>query len=267
MAKHFTRAQLQAIADALGDTSEGLTGSEIAHLLATCRISDVSPDITKRHRLFNAFVGHQNTIQDRVPILAFIRHSMKPEAYIRTPDRYEPMRARLNRALLFAGLQVEANGKLMAADAAETISEAQRRARELRTDMETMGIHPEVLRFCRDELLADNYFHAVLEAVKSIADRLREKTGLSSDGAVLVDQALGGDPPLVCINAWGDDTDRSEQRGFTNLVKGIFGMFRNTTAHAPKINWAVNKNAAEEALALVSLVHRRLDAATMPPRV
>jgi Protein of unknown function (Hypoth_ymh) len=47
-----------------------------------------------------------------------------------------------------------------------------------------------------------------------------------------VDQALGGDPPLTCINAWSNDTDRSEQRGFANLVKGIFGMFRNTTAHA-----------------------------------
>jgi uncharacterized protein (TIGR02391 family) len=133
--------------------------------------------------------------------------------------------------------------------------------------METLGIHPEVLRFCRDELMADNYFHAVLEAVKSIADRLREKTGLGSDGAVLVDQVLGGDPPLVCINGWANETDRSEQRGFAHLVKGIFGMFRNTTAHAPKIAWAVDKSSAEEALSLVSLVHRRLDTTIMPPRV
>ena len=65
MAKQFTRSQLQAIADALGDTSEGLTGSEIARLLATCRIADTSPEITKRHRLFNAFVSHQNEKQNR----------------------------------------------------------------------------------------------------------------------------------------------------------------------------------------------------------
>jgi uncharacterized protein (TIGR02391 family) len=264
--KLFTQAQLQAIADALGDTSEGLTGSEIAHLLATCSIQDTSPEITKRYRLYNAFAAHQNAQQDRRRILGFIRFAMKPETHLRVSERYEPLRARLNRALLFAGLQVEDNGALVHADAAQTISEAQRRARELRADMETIGIHPEVLRFCRDELLADNYFHAVLEAVKSIADRIRERTGLSSDGAVLVDQALVGDPPLVCINAWRTDTDRSEQRGFVNLVKGIFGMFRNTTAHAPKINWAVDKSAAEEALSLVSLVHRRLDVASMPPR-
>ena len=29
----------------------------------------------------------------------------------------------------------------------------------------TRGVHSDVLRFCREELLADNYFHAVLEAV------------------------------------------------------------------------------------------------------
>ncbi|TIS16803.1 MAG: TIGR02391 family protein, partial [Mesorhizobium sp.] len=35
---HFTQDQLQAIADALADTSAGLTGSEIAFLLRTCEI-------------------------------------------------------------------------------------------------------------------------------------------------------------------------------------------------------------------------------------
>ena len=42
MGKMFTQMQLQAIADALGDTSEGLTGFEIAHLLAT---SEPVPEI------------------------------------------------------------------------------------------------------------------------------------------------------------------------------------------------------------------------------
>ena len=56
----FTQAQLQAIAEALGDTDDGLTGSEIAHLLTTCGISDVDPTLTKRHRLYNAFAQDQN---------------------------------------------------------------------------------------------------------------------------------------------------------------------------------------------------------------
>jgi hypothetical protein len=39
----FTQSILTAIADALGDTDEGLTGTEIGHLLETCHIKDVCP--------------------------------------------------------------------------------------------------------------------------------------------------------------------------------------------------------------------------------
>ena len=267
MGKMFTQMQLQAIADALADTSEGLTGSEIAHLLATCRMTDTDPLLTKRHRLYNAFVHTQNAKQDRVPILAFIRYAMKPEQYARDPGRHEPMRANLNRALAFCGLAIEESGKLVAIEAVQTLTEAQRRADELRADLELRRVHPDVLRFCREELLKDNYFHAVLEASKSVADKLRVKTGLTDDGGALADRALGGELPLLAINPLATESERSEQKGFVNLVKGLFGMFRNTTAHAPRITWAVSKDDAEEVFTLLSLVHKRIDSATMPPRV
>jgi hypothetical protein len=37
------------------------------------------------------------------------------------------------------------------------------------------------LRFSREEPLAENCFHAVLEAVKTVADKLRSRTGQSDD--------------------------------------------------------------------------------------
>lgn len=266
MAKMFTQMQLQAIADALGDTSDGLTGSEIHHLLVTAKIKDVDPPATKRHRLYNAFVVHQNGSQDRTNILAFIRFAMKPEQYARELTRYEPMRAMLNRALAFTGLAVDAAGQLDSVDKVRTLPEAQRRADELRTDLELRKVHPDVLKFCREELLKDNHFHAVLEATKSVADKLRTRTGLADDGATLVDRALAGEVPLLAINPLSTESERSEQRGFANLVKGLLGMFRNTTAHAPKISWAIDKDDAEEVFTLLSLVHKRIDQAHMPPR-
>ena len=88
----FSQEQLQAIADALGDTNDGLTGSEIALLLESCKIEDVDSTLTKRHRLYNAFANNQNKLQDRKPILGFIRKAMKPERFVRCADRFEPMR-------------------------------------------------------------------------------------------------------------------------------------------------------------------------------
>ena len=50
----FNDQTLQAICDVLGQTDTGLTGGEIGRLLRDCRISDPSPTLTKRHRLFDA---------------------------------------------------------------------------------------------------------------------------------------------------------------------------------------------------------------------
>jgi uncharacterized protein (TIGR02391 family) len=99
---------------------------------------------------------------------------------------------------------------------------------------------------------ADDYFHAVLEDVKSVADKIRQRTGQTDDGATLIDRTLGGSPPLA-INSLATESERSERKGFANLVRGTFGMFRNPPAHA--------------ALTIVSLIHRRIDSARMPPRV
>ena len=123
-----------------------------------------------------------------------------------------------------------------------------------------------MLRFCREELVADDYFHAVLEAVKSIADKIRTRTGLTDDGNTLIDRALGGELPMLAINPLKTESEKSEQKGFANLLRGTFGMFRNTTAHEARIHWPIGKEDAEDLLSLVSLIHRRLDAAHMPPR-
>ncbi len=266
MGQLFQQAELEAIAGALGDTAEGLTNPEIGRLIETCAMVDPGA-MTKRHRIYQAFAECQNRLQDRTRILGFIRHAMKPVRYAREPHRFEPMRANLNRALAFAGLVVTEAGMLQKAEQATTLPEAQRRAQELRSDLETRGVHPDVLRFCRAELLTDNYFHAVLEAVKSVASKIRDRTGLTDDGAALVDRALSGNPPMLAVNALVSASERSEQSGFANLVRGAFGMFRNPTAHEARIHWPMTKADAEDLLSLVSLIHRRLDASHMPPRV
>lgn len=261
----FTQEQLEAIAAALGETSEGLTNSEIEFLFRSCEMVDPGP-ITKRHRIYNAFVESQNRRRDRTRILGFIRKAMNPARYAREPQRFEPMRLNLNRALSFAGLAVSEAGVLESVSRATTLSEAERRAQDLRSDLELRRAHPDVLRFCRAELLSADYFHAVQEAAKSIADKIRVQTGLLDDGGTLVDRALCGTPPMLAINALRTVSERSEQSGFANLVKGVFGMFRNPTAHEARIHWPMSKDDAEDLLTMISLVHRRLDSSHMPPR-
>jgi len=259
MEKIFSQSELEGISQALADTNEGLTGSEIGSILQSLKIKDPTPDMTKWKRLYNALEERQYNSRNRRAVLEFIRQAIKPVRYTKQPERFETMRANLNRTLSFAGIAILDDGSLVEVKQAQTISEAYRRADELRLDLIQRGVHPDVLFFCREELVVDNYFHAVLEATKSIADKLRKKTGLIEDGASLVDAALGGNQPVLAINSFVSGSERSEQSGFVNLVKGIFGMFRNTTAHAPRALWNISKEDAEDLLSIVSLIHRRLD--------
>jgi len=89
-------------------------------------------------------------------------------------------------------------------------------------------------------------------------------TGLTSDGTELVRATLtNASGPLLAINAGRTATDRSEQSGFANLVIGVVGLCRNPTAHDPKSSRAVSDEELVEALTAMSMVHRRLDDASV----
>ncbi|MGH9893682.1 MAG: TIGR02391 family protein, partial [bacterium] len=124
--------------------------------------------------------------------------------------------------------------------------------------------HPEVLRFCRAELLQDNYFHAVFEATKGLAQRIRDLTGLHADGAALVDEAFALKNPRLAFNSLQSETEKSEHVGFGMLLKGCFAAIRNPRAHEPRILWKDEDDAADY-LTLISLLHRKLDEAVGVP--
>ena len=88
------------------------------------------------------------------------------------------------------------------------------------------------------------------------------KSKLTSDGTELVDAAFGGNDPTLKINSLTSETEKSEQRGFTNLLKGLFGTFRNPTAHALRIEWNMSEIDALDLFSLVSYAFRRMDSST-----
>ena len=261
-----TDPQLQAVCDVLGDTDAGLTGGEIGRLLQRCEIDDPEPGTTKRLRLFTALSRHQARDGAANRVLGVVETAMAPVSYVGDHERFEARRQALSEALAFAGLHLTDAGRVRAADPAETLSQAQARASRMRFELARRGAHAEVLRFCRPELVAEDYFHAVLEATKSVFDRIRTITGLGSHGAPLVEEAFGlgaGRTPPLAFNSLRTETERGEQRGLANLLKGVAGTFRNPTAHAPRIGWSIDEQEALDLLTLVSFLHRRLDAAVL----
>jgi len=249
---------LEGISKALGDTVNGLTGPEIGKFLQEVKIPDLDSTNTKWKRLYNAFVDFQNKNQLSNNILTFINKSMNPVRFVGKQEQFEFLRFELNKRLSFIGLELSDRGKFLRIQGSKTIAEAEQRANRLKSKLELRNTHPTIFQYCKAELLADNYFHTVFEATKSIAETIRQRTGLTEDGAELIDKAFAIGNPLIKINDLKTETNQSEHKGFANLIKGVFGMFRNTTAHAPKIVWEIDENDALDILSTISLIHRRL---------
>jgi uncharacterized protein (TIGR02391 family) len=255
----FDASGIEAICRELG---EAVTGAQIANLLAPLRVRESPEEVsnTKWKRLFNAVASAQNKQGDGRPLIRLITEIMRPIRF-RSTEEHEASRAAVNARLMLYGFEVREDGRVGVTRKARTISEARERADLLGAELQRRGVHPDVLEFCRAELLQENYFHAVLEATKSVADKIRAKTGLSGDGASLVDQAfgLGNGKPRLAFNDLKTDWDESEHKGLATLCKGLYPTFRNTTAHAPRIRWTVERKEALDLLTLASMLHRRLD--------
>jgi uncharacterized protein (TIGR02391 family) len=258
----FSPPAAEEICRILGDA---VTGSQIPNLIWPLKApeSPLDQQNTKWKRLFNAVATAQNRQQDGRPLLRLISEVMRPVRFS-TPTEFEEHRRLLNERLLLSGFKVTEDGILHRAQAAATLSEAQRCADDIRAELSRRSVHPDVLAFCRAELVQQNYFHAVLEAAKSVADNLRTLTGVSGDGSPLVDATCSlSSGPRVVFNSLATDWERSEQTGIATLLKGLFSTFRNPTAHAPKVLWAVSRRDALDMLTLASMLHRRLDEATV----
>jgi uncharacterized protein (TIGR02391 family) len=261
---------VRSLAEVLGRTQGGLTNKEIDEILGAAQIPDPTPPappgtftaISKRDRLYDALAAQQRRNRCSNAILAFVAKALAPVRFHDSPDALDSLRAEVNVPLAFAGYQVDEAGKLRPKSRAETLSEAHRRAMRLRSQLVDRGAHPRLLSYCVSEIDEDNYFHAVLEASKSLADEIRRRTGRTEDGVPLVDAVFEMGKrghPLLALNNMSTDTERSRQNGLANSLRGVCGSLRNPTAHEPKVTSTMTERDAVDELCHMSFLHRRLD--------
>ncbi len=116
----------------VGDTSGGLTGSQIAKYFAAAGINDPLSGITKRDRLFEALRAKQDEDNCSNNIFAFLMIVMNPVNYTQNHDYFESRRSAINQVLLFAGYELTPEGKIKLVDRVQNLTEAERRADRLR---------------------------------------------------------------------------------------------------------------------------------------
>ncbi|MGD9127518.1 MAG: TIGR02391 family protein [Planctomycetia bacterium] len=260
----FISQHLEAIAKILGDTNKGLTHSQIVYILQDISVPDVSPDMNKWKRIYNAFVEFQNEYQIGNHVITFITRTMNPASYLDCREKFQERKENLNGVLALCGMEVRDDGKVYPTKRVNTLDEAIDRANQLKAVLKQRKVHEDVLLHCKAEFLQKNYFHAVVEAIKSITTKIRSLSGLSCDGTQLVEEAFSlgkNNQPLLAISTLDTDTLRGEQRGFVSLLNGLYGTIRNPLAHNAKIEWDMNEQDAIDILTMISFFHRKLDKA------
>ncbi|MBM4300761.1 MAG: TIGR02391 family protein [Deltaproteobacteria bacterium] len=81
-----------------------------------------------------------------------------------------------------------------------------------------------------------NYTGCIIDAIHYLGNLLRKKTGLQSDGVVLVGESLGGKSPKLKVNKLETESDINEQKGIEQILRGIYQAIRNPRSHEKHID-------------------------------
>lgn len=254
-APKLTDMQIEEVSKILGDY---LSGSDMSRHFVDMGVVDTSNESTKWRRLCATFKAYQANDGTPSKLFEFTCRLLEPSRYVHRQPEFEEVRNAINAHLAFAGIEYGNDGKFRRITVAETIDEAHKRLNTINSKFKGRRIHNEVSKYCKIELLRDNYFHAVFEAAKGLAQRIRDMSGEMFDGAALVDKVFAVERPILAFNTLRTETEKSEHKGFALLLKGCFGAIRNPLAHEPKILWKGEDDAADY-FSLISLLHRKLD--------
>ena len=282
----FTSAALDEIADYLvsdRDTHRVLDGK-----FAELGISEVRPEpsskeeetykargwqrgveyhvqgASKRDRLRHA-LDFQNKRSGNKGVLQLIKALNDPVVYSRNPEGFREFCGGINRILRFFGVEYRDDGEFHSVDPTRTLSEAERKAQALENKMASRRVHYEVRKYCKAEYMHEDYFHAVVEAYKGLAERIRELTSYTSDGLELMKQSferpslIQGAYPKLAFNTLATVTEKNEHDGFLDLLNGCTRFFRNPMSHTPKVQWNRDVDDAVDCLTMISLLHFILD--------
>ena len=255
---------LEILANTIADIDSNITGSVIHRILLQSQIDDVSYSeqfLAKRKKLFNAFEKYQNDYKCPNNIVLFIQNILSPQRYVNNQDMYNKLKSEVNKQLAFEGLSINDSNQIISIAKASKISDVQVKVDGLKSKLIEQGAHQLVFSYCNSELLANNYFHAVLESSKGLIKRIQDLAGVKYDGQNLMENVFKDDNPILIINNFQSKSEKDEHRGFRNLLIGIVAMFRNPSSHELKVEWKMSEQDALDIMAMISYCHRRLDKA------
>lgn len=246
--------------------AEELSGSDITQMFHILKLKDYDIErpytTTKWIRLNESIVEKCISTKKARPLFDVMEYITKPSKYVNNSKHWNNLLKSINSILIFKGYELKDDGSVHVVSAAKTFTEAQTRLKSLNQEISTLNLHINVSKYCTEELLKEDYFHAVFEASKGLFDRIRLISGLTLDGYALVDKSFDfKNKPLILIQGNNLDTqdEKNQYFGLINSIKTCLYLYRNHQAHVPRIYDELSLNDAIRGLMIISLANELLD--------
>lgn len=260
---------LTMLCDVFGGLDDLITDNEIRALLAASDVEDVIPNATRRKRLLQAFVSSQEKDGSFDSIALFLKRTGFHIERTKGPDSIKRYHEEINAVLVYAGLCLGSDHKptpLERDDKDDTPAGADDRLRALVNALKNRQVHPDLVHVFKVEYFADdNYFRPVREAAWMLAAKVARKAGLHTEGPEIAEQAFNaqyqGAYPILAINRLSTEAEVGEQYAFMCLLKATLLTFQDEYTRAYRAPWMVTKDEALDFLALLSLLHKKVDQA------
>lgn len=242
--------------------AEETTGSKITNMFHQIGLVNYDAqrgfDTTKWRRINESISSSDNPFQSMISVIEF---SSKPQRFMNDKSAWKKHLESINKELIFKGYKLNDSGRVVKNKKVESYSEAQKMIKSLKSKLNDYDIHKNVLLFCQEQYLQDNYFHAIFEASKSVSDRIRKMSNSKDDGIKLINNVFNFKTPQILIknNYLKTDTDKSLYNGIINLLKTIHFTYRNVEAHKPKLYDETSESDAIAAFVIISMAHKELD--------
>ena len=97
--------------------------------------------------------------------------------------------------------------------------------------IDTFDLNSDLIESVRSRVESGHYSDAISAGFKFLSNTLREKGNSEGDGASLVGQVLGGQAPAIRLNLLQTTSEKDEQKGIEQLVRGLYIGIRNPRSH------------------------------------
>ncbi len=118
-----------------------------------------------------------------------------------------------------------------------------------------IALHPKISKVSLKAFDEGDYRTAIMNAFTCVFDRIREKADRKEDGHDLINRVFSLTTPLLKLNGLESKSEKNEQAGLIDMLKGSYSALRSPRAHSLKSKLK-DKNEAIECLALASLLMR-----------